>query len=85
MRELPETLKHHYRVVHPMNSQGTTWLRESDLVFVKHKPYAILSWSRDDQGDHPESWIELNPKMLKHDRQDGPVYRYEGELQDPGG
>ncbi|MBV8031247.1 MAG: hypothetical protein JO035_07035 [Betaproteobacteria bacterium] len=79
----PQSLKHEYRVFHPINSHGTTWLRESDLVFVQDRPYAILSWSHDARGDHPNTWCELNPVMLKHERTDGPVYRYEGELQDP--
>ena len=79
----PDDVKHHYRVFHPVNSNGTTWLRESDLVFLKHKPYAIFSWQKDAEGEHPQTWIELNPKMLKHERTDGPVYRYEGEVQDP--
>ena len=81
----PGDVKHHYRVFYPVNTQGTTWLRESDLVFMDHKPYAVLSWSQDQKGEHPQTWIELNPKMLKHDLQDGPVYRYEGEVQDPAG
>jgi hypothetical protein len=65
-----------YHVFHPMNTAGTTWLRESDLVFIKKRPYAVIETDR-------EVLIELNPKMLKHDRQAGDVYRYEGELQDP--
>ena len=32
----PEKVKSQLRVCHPINSGGTTWLRESDLVFV-HK------------------------------------------------
>ena len=81
----PQDVKHHYRVFHPINTHGTTWLRESDLVFLKHQPYAVLSWSHDEHGEHPAQWCELNPKMLKHERTDGPVYRYEGEIQDPAG
>lgn len=81
----PHGLKPQFRVCHPINTHGTTWLRESDLVFVKRRPYAVLSWSHDQQGDHPDLWLELNPKMLKHDRSAGPVYRYEGELEDPAG
>jgi hypothetical protein len=81
----PQDIKPQYRVFHPINSHGTTWLRESDLVFVKSKPYAVLSWAREAKGNHPDLWLELNPKMLKHDPAAGQVYRYEGELQDPTG
>ena len=65
-------------VFFPMNSHGTTWLRESDLVFIKKRPYAVIETDR-------EVLIELNPKMLKHDRPSDPNYRYEGEIQDPSG
>ena len=34
--DLHPTLK----VCHPTNTAGTTWLRESDLVFVKRSAYA---------------------------------------------
>ncbi len=85
MPSWPQDVKHHYHVVHPINTHGTTWLRESDLVFLEHRPYAVLSWSHDERGDHPVQWCELNPKMLKHDRTAGPVYRYEGEIEDPTG
>jgi hypothetical protein len=61
------------RVLHPMNSAGTTWLRESELVFVGKRPFAVVM---------PDVWIPLNRKMLKHDRR-APVYRYEGEVRDP--
>jgi len=61
------------RVLHPMNSSGTTWLRESELVFVGKRPFAAVQ---------PDVWIPLNKKMLKHDR-GAPVYRYEGEVRDP--
>ena len=81
----PQDLKHHYRVLHPINTHGTTWLRESDLVFLKQRPYAVLSWEKKEDGEMPLQWCELNPKMLKHDPNAGPVYRYEGELQDPAG
>jgi hypothetical protein len=81
----PENLKHHYKAVFPMSSHGTTWLCESDLVFVKRKPYAVLSWTHDKRGEHPDRWLELNPTMLKHDPAAGAMYRYEGELQDPAG
>ncbi len=81
----PQDVKHHLHVFHPMNSHGTTWLRESDLVFLKHKAYAVFSWSHDQGGDHPMSWCELNPELLHHDRADRAIYRYDGELRDPGG
>jgi len=35
----PEKVKSHFRVYHPINSGGTTWLRESDLVFVHNAPW----------------------------------------------
>jgi len=55
----PEKVKSHFRVYHPINSGGTTWLRESDLVFVHKRPYAVLSWSHTDRGDVPEKFCEL--------------------------
>jgi hypothetical protein len=79
--ELPENALFH--VFHPMNTAGTTWLRESDLVFVNKRAFAILSWSHGAEGDVPQVMIELKSEMLKHDRPDDPVYRYEGEIQDP--
>jgi len=81
--KLPENVQPRFHVFHPMNTAGTTWLRESDLVFVNKRPYAILSWSHGKKGDVPEVVIELNSKMLTHDAPDDPVYRYEGEIQDP--
>lgn len=60
------------KVCYPVNTRGTTWLRESDLVFVGRKPFVVLDSGR----------IALNPKMLKHGRAD-PYYRYEGEIPDP--
>jgi hypothetical protein len=79
----PEKVKSHFRVYHPINTGGTTWLRESDLVFVQKRPYAVLSWSHTDRGDVPEKFCELNRKLLKHDRPDDLFYRYEGEIKDP--
>src|SRR5712691_8729303 len=77
----PEKVKSHFRVCHPINSGGTTWLRESDLVFVHKRPYAVLSWSHTDDGDVPENFCELNRSLLKHDRPDDLFYRYEGEIR----
>ena len=74
--KLPESPKHRFHVFHPMNTAGTTWLRESDLIFIKRRPYAVIATDR-------ELLVELNPRMLKHDRQDHEIYRYEGEIQDP--
>jgi hypothetical protein len=68
----------HLHVFHPMNTGGTTWLKESDLVFKDRRPYAIVNG-----GDEPEVLIELNRELLIHDRRDDTVYRYEGELKDP--
>ena len=74
--KLSEKAQPRFHVFHPMNTAGTTWLRESDLVFIQKRPYAVIATDR-------EVLIVLNPKMLKHDRPDDPVYRYEGEIQDP--
>ena len=74
--KLPENPQPRCHVLHQMNTAGTTWLRESDLVFIEKRPYAIIATDR-------EVLIELNPKMLKHDGPDDLVYRYEGEIQDP--
>jgi hypothetical protein len=65
-------------VIHPMNTGGTTWLRESGLVFRDNRPYAVLN-----SGDESEVLIELNRKLLSHDRPTDTVYRYEGEIEDP--
>jgi len=61
------------KVLYPMNSGGTVWLRESELKFAGKRPFAVVT---------PDVWIPLNRKMLKHDRR-APVYRYEGEIRDP--
>jgi hypothetical protein len=74
--------KARYRVCHAVNTNGTTWLRESDLVFLNKKPIVVFSWAKGADGEAPEVWRELNPKLLKHDRAAGP-YRYEGEIPDP--
>lgn len=71
-----ESIQPRLHVLHAMNTAGTTWLRESDLVFIQKKPYAVITTDR-------EVLIELNPKMLKHDLPDDSAYRYEGEIQDP--
>ena len=65
-------------VFHPMNTGGTTWLKESDLVFKNKRPYAILNG-----GDEAKVLIELNRRLLSHDRPSDTVYRYEGEIDDP--
>ena len=79
--EWPKQLRPKH-VVHPVNTGGTTWLRESDLVFVKKRPYAVLKWTHGEGGDVPEVYIELKPKALKHEPRN-PVYRYEVEVTDP--
>jgi hypothetical protein len=78
----PEKLQPKLRVCHPLNTGGNTWLRESDLVFVKDRPYAVLQWSHDQSGDVPDVYLELKTEALKRDAPDG-VYRYEVELDDP--
>jgi hypothetical protein len=78
----PENLQPKSRVCHPVNTKGTTWLRESDLVFVKDRPYAVLHWSREQAGDVPDSWLELKSEALKRDAPDG-IYRYEVPLDEP--
>jgi hypothetical protein len=72
-----------YRVCYPVNTDGTTWLCESDLVFVKKRPYAVLSWSKTEEGTVPEQWLPLDRRLLKHDRAEDPVFRYEGEIHEP--
>ena len=72
-----------YRVCYPVNTDGTTWLCESDLVFVEKRPYAVLSWSKGKDGVVPEVWTPLDRHLLKHDRAEDPVFRYEGEVPDP--
>jgi hypothetical protein len=79
----PKQLHPKDHVLYPMNSAGTTWLRDSDLVFVKNRPYAVLSWKHEEQGEVPEVYIELKPKLLKHDQADRSVWRYDGEVPDP--
>ena len=75
----PKNLHPTQHVCHPVNTDGTTWLRESDLVFVKKTPYAVLSWTHGE----PEVYIELKPKLLHHDRGNSADWRYEGEVADP--
>jgi hypothetical protein len=78
-----DTARPALRVCHPMNSAGTTWLKESGLVFMNRRPYAVLSWSQGEHGEVSALLCELNRKLLKHDSSAGPVYRYEGEIEDP--
>lgn len=70
--------RRHLHVFHPINTGGTTWLKESGLLFKNKRPYAVLSGS-----DESEVLIALNRKLLTHDRPGDTVYRYNGELQDP--
>ena len=70
-------------VCHPMNSHGTTWLKESDLVFKGTKPIVVFEWAPGKDGVEPKVWKELNRKLLHHDRSDRIHYRYEGEIPDP--
>ncbi len=81
--EWPKKVQPRYRVCHPMNTNGNTWLADSDLVFIRKHPVAVLSWSPGKEGQEPDVWLELNPKLLKHDRQDPFHYRYLGEVSDP--
>ena len=78
----PDNLQTKLRVCHPLNTGGSTWLRESDLVFVKEQPYAVLHWSHEQTRDVPDLWLELKGELLKRDAPDG-IYRYEVELDDP--
>ena len=79
----PKDLHPKQHVCHPMNSGGTTWLKDSDLVFVGKRPYAILSWSHGKDGDEPQTYVELKPKLLHHDRGNSADWRYDGEIADP--
>lgn len=80
----PVDLHPNLKVCHPTNTAGTTWLRESDLVFVKRQAYAVFHWEHGRDGDVPDQYVELDPEKLKHDRPTDQVYRYEGELPDIG-
>jgi hypothetical protein len=82
MRKSPAKVLSKAHVLHPINTDGTTWLRESDLVFINKEPYAVLSWHGDHK-DVPDQFIPLNPKQLRHDHGDPSHYRYEGEIIDP--
>jgi hypothetical protein len=79
----PKKVQQRFRVCHPINTDGSTWLKESDLVFIQKHPVAVLNWAPGKDGQEPEIWLELNPKLLKHDRSDPEHYRYEGEVPDP--
>jgi hypothetical protein len=68
------------RVTHPVNSDGTTWLKDSDLLFVNKRPVAVFSWRHGAKGDIPEVSFKLNRKLLSRA---GAYYRYEGALPDP--
>ena len=78
----PEKLQSQHRVCHPVTTGGNTWLRESDLVFVQERPYAVLHWSHEQAGDVPDIWLELKSEALKRDAPDG-VYRYDVPLDEP--
>jgi hypothetical protein len=82
MRKSPAGIESKARVLHPMNTDGTTWLRESDLVFINKEPFAVLSW-HGQRKDVPDQFIPLNRKLLRHDHGDLKRYRYEGEIVYP--
>jgi hypothetical protein len=65
-----------------VNTQGTVWLRESDLVFIQEQPYAVFHWEHGKSGDVPDQYVKLDPARLKMDGQ-ASTYRYEGELSAP--
>ena len=71
------------RVTHPVNTRGTTWLKDSDLIFLNKNPVAVFAWKHEMKGDVPAVAVKLNPKLLKHDAGAGAYYRYEGEIADP--
>ena len=75
----PKNLQPNQHVCHAMNTGGTTWLKDSDLVFVQKRPYAILSWSN----GVPDTYVELKPKLLHHDHGNSLDWRYDGEIDDP--
>jgi hypothetical protein len=60
-------------VLHPLNAGGSTWLTESDLVFINEEPFAVV------KGKH----LPLNPQLLHHEDGDLSHYRYEIELKEP--
>jgi hypothetical protein len=78
----PDDLHPTHRVCHPVNTQGTVWLRESDLVFIQEEPYAVFHWEHGKSGDVPDQYVKLDPARLKMDGQ-ASTYRYEGELSAP--
>lgn len=80
----PKIHKSSLRVCHPMTTRGTTWLKDSELVFIARRPFAVLSWSQGAHGEVSATLCELKRRLLKHDASAGPVYRYEGEIEDPG-
>ena len=82
MKKSPARIQANAHVLHPMNSDGTTWLKESDLVFLNKEPYAVLSW-HGERKDIPDQYIPLNRKLLHQDRTHHGLYRYDGELDDP--
>lgn len=82
MKKSPARIHASAHVLHPINTDGTTWLKESDLVFVNKEPYAVLSW-HGERRDIPDQYIPLNRKLLHHDHGDATHYRYDGELIDP--
>jgi hypothetical protein len=82
MSKSPARIESKAHVLHPVNTNGTTWLRESDLVFINKEPYAVFGW-HGQRKDIPDQFIPLNRKLLHHDQGDSTLYRYEGELTDP--
>ena len=81
MKKSPARIHANAHVLHPMNSDGTTWLKESDLVFLNKEPFAVLSW-HGERRDIPDQYIPLNRKLLHQDHVRAGLYRYEGELTD---
>lgn len=82
MRRSHARIESRAHVFHPVNSGGTTWLRESDLVFINKEPYAVFGW-HGQRREIPDQCIPLNRKLLHHDHRNPAQYRYEDELKDP--
>ena len=69
-----------FRVRYAVKSNGSTEARETDLVFVDERPFAVLEWAA---AGAAMVTIELDPAKLRAADAGGLVYEYSEVLTDP--
>lgn len=69
-----------FRVRYAARSNGGSEPRESDLVFLDERPFAVLEWS---EAGAATVTVELDPAKLRAADPSGRVYDYADLLNDP--